>query len=337
MLNIVNRKKEKEKIFKEKENLPKIYISNEELENAFYRWLGIDKKRKSRNNDNLDELEIRLGKMLKQQGISKDELCIFEDYDETTQSFKCVMFTEEKELSLKIENQVSTQSSVKEIYVTHENKVERYFHRTEDNNEKRDIFHLLSYTKKNQTTGRTLERDIDKIHYILTIIDDNNIINITIEYPKTLFNDNMDKLYINIDQLEDILLNIQLPQNIEDLYKIIIDNIKLSIDIYPEIGLITAKGNDRCRMKPKDSIYIKYGKPSQIRLENNGKTYIYENSDNWCYEDEKYSVIHKKGNTTIYDKTNNIIEMSQEYIEETYRKVEEVQKLTFKKIENAQN
>ena len=36
-------------------------------------------------------------------------------------------------------------------------------------------------------------------------------------------------------------------------------------------------------------------------------------------------------------KTNNIIEMSQEYIEETYRKVEEVQKLTFKKIENAQN
>ena len=46
----------------------------------------------------------------------------------------------------------------------------------------------------------------------------------------------------------------KLPQNIEDLYKIIIDNIKLSIDIYPEIGLITAKGNDRCRMKPKDSI-----------------------------------------------------------------------------------
>ena len=297
----------------EKQNIPLVKFNDTKLQLKIGEWTGIlNSKKLSQlsylNNypyldveelikktniledttDLLNNISKEFGKILKELGVDKDEICTIDYHNIDDFSFNCHFEKANKDAKI----------SLKWDDIDHDPRIS-----IEDNNKKEEYYYGRAYNNKPSKLyfkNYTLYRENNSLFRYLTesfasfrLNENNYSLSLEVSRPKG----NKDSVYKlnNEEELQEYLLNLSFPIDISDVYKHISEIALGPINEYPYIQIEVKNNIDKKNSITTDYIYIKNGQLTNFIITKNEKKISIDKDDNWSFTTEKVSI----------NKTNN--------------------------------
>ena len=257
----------------------------------YYDYLcgSADIKKISIPKELLEEIGKEFGSILKRASVDKDEICTLTNLDEKNFSFNCHLERANKDAKITlrwgdpIDEPAHFTYEDQDISSTYE-----YFY---FRGERPSELTLTSYTINDgeKAFNRKL---FSHIAYFI-VADDKHNLSITIRKPATNGYSSEKYRLNNEDELQEYLLNVALPVDIDELYKRIRDISLGDISEYPEIHII-AKDITNGEDKITDEIVLVGGDLYVHTNTKNGRTITIDGNGNWTFSNSK--VLIEKSN-----------------------------------------
>ncbi len=262
---------------------PKIVITDNKLIIGINKWLKEEEypslktyKQKKLSKLQIIEIENKLGFLLKEIGINKNETCILSNFDENLYTFNCHL----KESNIDILINLRWKNETKEIIVEKQNTKEVYTYNQEKL--KKPKLNLKAYTITNEQNSNTYYRYLSKKIISIKLQNQNNYLELNIEKP----NKNETLKLENESEITNYLLNLNFPINLEEVYNTL--NIK-NINEYQKISLklITTSTKEAT---VTDEILIKNGRIEKYTITKNNITITLNQDGSWIYDGIKIKI-----------------------------------------------
>ena len=323
-MNIKNVLKEKNfnnrqtlNILKDKKEIldvPKVIFKDSELQFTIGQWLGILSSQKNWVNSHFAiykylkakkfrEIEKKFGLLLKMTGIENTETCILSQFNKNNFSFNCHFNNSDNDanISLRWGDMIDFNS---ELIINYQNECKTYDYWTEYG-ENTTRLKLQDYTIKNPENENSCYRYLSTYKIYFTLTNGKYSFLIEIERPESIKADIFgDYDYVfrleNEDQLQQYLLGLTFPLEIDEVYKKICEISTNSVDKYPNFKIEIKRKIDKKKDKTTDMIYLEHGQLKKFIITKNGKTIEFDESVNLSYNSHNLYV-----NQDHKDATNN--------------------------------
>lgn len=246
-----------------------------------------------------DMIANEFGKILLKVGVQPDEICIISGHDKDNFSFNCHLKNSDKDkkISLRWGDPID---NLPEIIVQDESKEERYEYYPEYDNKPSNLLLRFQTLYRN---NNSLFRYLYGYDTMFRLSDGSKKLQLDVTRPDYITEAGYDGYQYrlnNEEELQEYLLELSFPIDINEVYKIISEISLDSIKDYPEIKIVVKdeKGNTT------DEIKLHYGKLEKFTMTKNGKTVSIDNNGNWTVASPKVSI-----NKSYDGKVNYILNM----------------------------
>lgn len=285
---------------------PEVRINDTELSVTLGQWMGIlpDAVKTGGNGmyviSSLDASELikkggiskmdfatiirRFSNILKMAGFGTGNTCILDRFDGEKLSFRCT-FEETGEVA---EMKIRFGSWLDEcpaFIIEFDGIVSRYDYWHADN-KKPDRLHLSNVVKDLDNEGKKkFYHYVSEFRYIASVYDDENKIEVEIQYPESLEYGHTENPYVNKELLEEILSSVTFPIDIETLVARIPEALSNDAKAYPTISVVIKKLSKDQSKKDKvtDEAIFKNGTFDKLTITRNGKIVTVDQFDTWSY------------------------------------------------------
>ena len=289
----------------------------------------------------LDDISKEFGSILARVGISKDEVCIIDSYNEFNFSFNCHLKKSNKDLKIELNWKGSDWDSdiFPEIIIHDEGNMEKYeYHPSYKDNE--SSLKLCKYTL--DCGNKTLRRSVHGYDTTFELSSGNNFLQLDVGVPDYITesaNAGYRFKLKNEKELQDYLLSLSFPVDISEVYSRITEIAFGKVNNYRTFNLVVKEKVGENTSRITDNINLKNGNLLEFTITRGGRTVTIDNDGNWTFETPKESIKnHSEGNIDYRvnaDSYENLLEeigniQDIPAIEEAER-VKELSKTLFKK------
>lgn len=273
-------------------DVPKVVFEDLELQVTLGQWLGVLSSQEDfETSEKSEKIVTKFGQILKLVGIDNAETCTLNQFDRDNFSFNCHFNNSgnDANISLKWGNIIDFGPEFIIDY-QNENKTYEYY---KGNEEKPTRLNLQHYTIKNVEDGNSFVRFLSPYEASFTLQNGEYSFSINIVKPESIKADSLSGYTFKIrneEELQQYLLGLSFPFEINEVYKKICEISIDSISEYPSFRLRTIKRLDKKTNKTTDMISLSHGQLEKIVMTKNEKTIAIDSNGNWSYDSSKLSV-----------------------------------------------
>ncbi|MFV0250365.1 MAG: hypothetical protein ACK5HP_04980 [Bacilli bacterium] len=257
----------------------------------------------------INEINTKFSQILKKVGVLNTEKCILSNCNSSTLSFKCNFNNSEKNAYINL-NFGDVMNNPTEFIIDFENIERTYIYDQDSINDSINI-KLNNYTITNPENGRILKRQLRNYASNFNLSD--GIYNLQIDIESPINDINLTEIYKikNEPELEQFLLNLELPCEINNLYLKILEISLESSKIYSNISLVVNKKTGARKSKVIDSLKLNNGEITEITITKNDTTVSLNKEENWSFNTPNLEI------NKIKEQINyNLFSISEEEISE---------------------
>lgn len=292
----------------------------------------------------LEEIVTKFGLLLKLVGIDNAETCTLNQFDRDNFSFNCHFNNSgnDANISLRWGDMIDFGP---EFIIDYQNESKNYEY-WKESEEKSTRLNLQYYTIKNTENGNSCSRYLSPYSISFTLQNGEYTFSIDIDRPESIkadvFSDYTFKIK-NEEQLQQYLLGLSFPFEINDVYKKICEISIDSITEYPNFNLKVVRKIDEKKNKITDMLSLTHGQLKKFIITKDGRTIAIDSDGNWSYDSPKLIVSQSdKGdinytlNSLPSDELLNVANPFEQY-NEVNKEVEQVKILTNTMLKNNEN
>jgi len=316
------------KVEKEALDVPKVVFEDLELQVTIGQWLGVLSSQQGFGNsgftiythlsaeelmkkvnipaEKFEEIVTKFGLLLKLAGVDNAETCTLDQFDKDNFSFNCHFNNRSNDAKISL-RWGSMMDSGPEFIIDYldENKTYDYY---EEYKDKPTRLKLQHYTIKNPENENSCYRYLSPYAAYFTLTNGEYSFLIEIERPESIkvdvFSDYVFRLE-NEEQLQQYLLGLTFPLEINEVYKKICEISTSSVNEYPSFKIEVKRKLDEKNNKTTDMISLNHGQLKEFIITKGGKTITIDSDGNWIYDSSKL-IISQSGNGNINYSLNSI-------------------------------
>lgn len=326
-----NNKKDEPKIIspvKDVPTMPKLVINDLTLQVAIAQWLGIlsNAKREGTRtfaiithlnasdlikrspfftDSDIKEIDlkaaiIRFANLLAMTDISEEDTCVLENFDEAKLTFDCTLQSTGEVLKMGLS--YGSMDDLPEICMKGENRSRRYeYHYPYEDRDER--VELSSYINRLGENNLQFNRYVAEYTYYGHLTDDDNKLDIEIEYPKAL-DDTTHNIYIDEKLIEMKLNELTFPINIDDACRVVAAALRVSPSDFKYLNIIISKKQKNGEFKETQMAKFKRGEMTRFLIEKDGKVIDITDFGPWRHSDNQYTVSQNEDLTKNFECKN---------------------------------
>lgn len=338
-------------------NEPKIIFEDLELQVTIGQWLGILSsqqgfgnsgltiytllsakelmKRINVSNEKLKEISANFGHLLTLAGIDKSETCTLNQFDKEKSSFNCHFNNSNNDANISL-RWGSFIDSGPEFIIDYQNEKRTYDYR-EAYKDKPARLNLQQYIIKNVDNNNSCSRYLSPHSAYFTLKNEQHSLTITIERPESIKKSGLGDCVFRLkkeDELQQYLLGLTFPLDINEVYKKICEISLDSITEYPKFDLEVKSQINEKQDKTTDMISLRYGLLNIFIITREGKTVTIDSAGNWSYASPELAVSQEKNgninyslNSISYDEISSLASPLEQF-NMVSQEVEQVRTLT---------
>ncbi len=348
---------------KETLDVPKVIIEDSELQVIIGQWLGILSSKQVFGNshfaiytrlsvkdlmnqvdipaEKFKEITTKFGLLLKIVGIENTETCTLNQFDKNNLSFNCHFNNRNTNANISLKWSDILYSGT-EFIINYKNESKTYDYLPEVEEENKPTrLNLHHYTIKNPENDNSCFRYLSPYSAYFRLTNGEYSLSIEMKRPENIkVNMKINYDYIfkieNEEQLQQYLLGLTFPVEINEVYKKICEILITTVDKYPSFKIEIKEKKDEKNNKTTDMIDLHHGQVKQIIITKNEKTIAIDNDGNWSYDSPKLTIKqNNKGtidyslNATHSDELSTALTPFEQY-SKVCQEVEQIRKLTNK-------
>lgn len=347
-------------------DVPKVVFEDLELQVTIGQWLGILSSQQSFGNSGFtvythlsaeklmkkvnipaqkfEEIVTKFGFLLKLAGVDNTETCTLDQFDKDNFSFNCHFNNRNNDanISLRWGDMIDFGPEFT-INYQNESKTYNYY---EESEEKPIRLELQHYTIKNPENENSCYRYLfpDETYFTLTNGEYN--FSIEIKRPESIkvdiFSEYVFRLE-NEEQLQQYLLGLTFPLEINEVYKKICEISTSSVNEYPSFKIEVKRKLDEKNNKTTDMVSLNHGQLKKFIITKGGRTITIDSDGNWSYDSPKFIVsqndkgdIDYRLNSISSDEMLNAVNPYDQY-NEVNQEVEQIRLLSKTILESKDN
>lgn len=226
----------------------------------------------------------KFSKLLSMVGVGADNTCILDSFDDQKLTFKCNFFETGEIAKMRI--RFGSWIDECPAFIIDFDGVTStfdYFHETNSKPDRLTLSHVVKDLDKDG--NKKFYHYVSEFRYIGHVYDDNEKVEVEIQYPSSLEYGFTENPYVNTELLEEIISSVNFPLDIESLVTKITSALRQDVKDYPTIYVIGKKlSND----KNEEDIVLneavfKNGKFDKLTITKNDKTISIDQFDAWTY------------------------------------------------------
>lgn len=238
-------------------------------------------KRKGITKLEYSKIIRKFSKLLSMAGIGSGNTCILDNFDQEKLRFRCNFFEtgEIADMGIRFGSWMDEGPTfvidfdgIKSTY--------DYWHEDKKNPDRLHLSHVVKNLDKN--SNKEFYHYVSEFRYIGTVYDDENRVEVEIQYPDSLDYGHTENPYVNKELLEEILSSVSFPVNIQDLVARIADALSCDTKSYPIISVVVKKIGTKNFVTTDEAIF-KNGEFDKLTLTRNGKKITVDQFDTWSY------------------------------------------------------
>ena len=343
---------------KEALDVPKVVIEDLELKVTIGQWLGLlysqkgfgksgfmlythlsaEELMKKVNipDEKMQEIVTKFGFLLKLAGIENAETCTLDQFDKDNYSFNCHFSNSDDDAKITLRWAEIIDLGM-EITINYQNESKTYDYYWLESEEKQTRLELQRYTIKNPENENSCYRYLSPHNVYFLLSNGEYSFSLEIERPKNIEFDvsSNNKFRLeNEEQLQQYLLGLTFPLEINEVFKKVCEISTNSIEEYPIFKIEVKRKSDEKNDKTTDIVFLNHGQLKKFAITKGGKTISINNDGSWSYDSEKLIVSQSdKGNINYSlnslpsDELLNVSNPFEQY-SEVSQEVEQVRKLT---------
>ncbi len=306
-------KKKNNKVGRYNESSPEVRIDNVELAVTLGQWMGILPdavksggngmfvissldaseliKRNGTSRINFDSILSRFSNLLSMVGFSGENTCVLNNFDEETLSFSCT-FQETGESALIKIRFGSWLEECPALIIDFDGIVTNYdyWHADKKNPDRLNLSHIVKKLDKEGT--KKFYRYVSEFRYIGNVYDENNKVEVEIQYPESLEYGYKENPYVDESLLEELLASVNFPVDVEALVAKIPSVLSKDVKDYPTISVVSKEiSKERIKNdKVIDEAVFKHGEFDKLTLTRNGRKITVDQFDAWSYSTDVVNV-----------------------------------------------
>lgn len=308
------------KVEKEILDVPKVVFEDLELQITVGQWLGVLSSQQSFGNSGLtiythlsaeelmkkvnipaekfEEIVTKFGLLLKLVGVDNAETCTLDQFDKDNFSFNCHFNNRSDDAKISLRWGCMMDSSPAfNIDCLTENRTYNYYEEYQDEPTRIKLQH---YTIKNPENGNSCYRYLSPYRIYFTVTNGEYSFSIEIERPESIkvdfFSDYVFRLE-NEEQLQQYLLGLTFPLEINEVYKRICEISTSSVNDYPCFKIEVKRKLDEENNKTTDMVSLNHGQLKTFIITKGGRTITIDSDGNWSFDSPKLIISQSdKGN-----------------------------------------
>lgn len=354
------------KVEKEALDVPKVVFEDLELQVTIGQWLGILSSQQGFGNssftiythlsaeelmkkinipaEKFEEIVIKFGLLLKIAGIENTETCTLNQFDKDNFSFNCHFNNSgnDANISLRWGDMIDFGP---EFTINYQNESKTYDYWAESE-EKPTRLKLQHYTIKNPENENSCYRYLSPYTSYFTLTNGEYSFSIEIKRPESIkvdvFSDYVFRLE-NEEQLQQYLLGLTFPLEINEVYKKICEISTSSVNEYPSFKIEVKRKLDEKNNKTTDMISLNHGQLKKFIITKGGRTITIDSDGNWSYDSPKLIISQSDKGNINYSlnsiPSDELLTASSpfEQYSEVSQEVEQVRKLTKTMLKGKEN
>lgn len=241
-------------------------------------------KRKLISKEDYAKSIRKFSKLLSMVGIGSGNTCILDSFDDQKLTFRCNFF-ETGEIA---EMRIGFGSWIDEcpafiIDFDGVTSTYDYFHETKSKPDRLTLSHVVKNLDKEG--NKKFYHYVSEFRYIGYVYDDNEKVEVEIQYPSSLEYGFTENPYVNTELLEEIISSVTFPLDIEALVAKIPGALNHDVKDYPTISVVSKKlAKDRNEEdKVTNEAVFKKGAFAKLTITKNDKTISIDQFDAWSY------------------------------------------------------
>ena len=342
------------KVEKEALAVPKVIFEDLELQVTIGQWLGILPSQQGFGNSGFtiythlsakklmkkvntpakkfEEIVTKFGLLLKITGIENTETCTLNQFDKDNFSFNCHFNNSgnDANISLRWGDMIDFGP---EFTINYQNESKTYDYWAESE-EKPTRLKLQHYTIKNPENENSCYRYLSPYTAYFTLTNGEYSLSIEIKRPESIKVDVFSNYVFRLEdekQLQQYLLGLTFPLEINEVYKKICEISTSSLNEYPSFKIEVKR---KLNNKTTDMISLNHGQLQNFIITKGGRTITIDSYGNWSYDSPKLIISQSdKGNINYSLKSipsDELLAASSpfEQYSEVSQEIEQVRKLT---------
>lgn len=245
--------------------------------------LGADELMRKQGVTRLEYSKIirKFSKLLSMAGFGTGNTCVLDHFDDQHYTFRCTFEETGEVANMKIgfgswmdegPTFVIDFDGIKSTY--------DYWHEDKKNPDRLHLSHVVKSLDKN--SNKEFYHYVSEFRYIGTVYDDENRVEVEIQYPDSLDYGHTVNPYVNKELLEEILSSVSFPVNIQELVARIAGALSCDTNIYPTISVVVKKIGAKEFITTDEAIF-KNGEFDKLTVTRNGKKVTVDQFDTWSY------------------------------------------------------
>lgn len=351
---------------KELLDVPKVVFEDLELQVTIGQWLGILSSQQGFGNSGFtvythlsaeklmkkvnipaqkfEEIVTKFGLLLKLAGVDNAETCTLDQFDKDNFSFNCNFNNSgnDANISLRWGDMIDFGP---EFTINYQNESKTYNYWAESE-EKPTRLKLQHYTIKNPENENSCYRYLSPYETYFTLTNGEYSFSIEIKRPESIkvdiFSDYVFRLE-NEEQLQQYLLGLTFPLEINEVYKKICEISTSSVNEYPSFKIEVKRKLDEKNNKTTDMVSLNHGQLKKFIITKGGRTITIDSDGNWSYNSPKLIVsqndkgdIDYRLNSISSDEMLNAVNPYDQY-NEVNQEVEQIRLLSKTILESKDN
>lgn len=236
-------------------------------------------------------------------GFNEHDTIFLSDFDFVDESFQVSSKTNPTEFRMGLTRQTTGDKKSALAILTYPNVQKNYEMAAININGL--IVNLISYTLSSDVTGNTLEGKLDKEKRVINLVCGNHEININLvkEMAKneSTYEKHSDSFKIKNEHLiEAYLLNLELPVQIDVLYRKLLELSLFAIDTYNNVEITMQKITPQEKSVVTDYLNAQKGTIKTLTMSRNGRKVTIDSESGKTYKDSEVTAIHDKKNKVSY-------------------------------------
>ncbi len=224
----------------------------------------------------------RFSNILSMVGIKSGNICVLDRFDEDNLSFRCTFDCTGEEAIMKIRFG-SWLDECPALIIEFDGIVSRYDYWHAEK-QKPDRLHLSNVVKDLDKDGnKKFYHYVSEYRYIGSVYDDDNKVEVEIQYPDSLEYGHKENPYVNKELLEEIISSITFPVDIESVVSRIPEALSKDAHTYPTISIVVKKLEKDKKDKVTGEAVFKNGEFTKLTITRNGKRVTVDNFNTWSY------------------------------------------------------
>lgn len=312
-----------DQIAQEEIDVPKVVFEDLELQVTVGQWLGLLSsqqgfgtevfaiythlsaeelmQRMDIPTEKLNEINTKFGLLLKSAGIDTDEICTIDQYDKKDFSFNCHFNNADRDsrISLRWGDMIDFGPEFT-IAVPNVTKTYDYCREYKDKPARLNLQH---YTISNPENGNSCFKFLSPYNTNFRLENGDYTFSMEISRPESIEHDVFSDYVFSLkneEQLEQYLLGLSFPLNIDEVYKKICEISIDSVSEYPKFNIKVEKKVDEKKSKTTDMVSLSHGKLRRFIITKNGRTIEIDGDGNWSYDSPKLAISQSEENGINY-------------------------------------